>query len=424
MDLFRKEAVLAKSGRNSVVGHSIVLKGPRTEWIVPLLSGGIALFLLSFLLFGTYAKKSTAYGEVFSNKTPVKIYTPEKGIITEIEGRSGQYVKKGSPLFRVSAEKTDSMNGGSKDVKKAIDERERNFHAVIERSEQLNAVEVSVMERNLKDLRLQLKNIDNQLVLLKGISKSVIESITRYEALVAKEYLPKEQLDQKKREALEIDLRSSSLEFKRQEILGEISKAEGELASKALKSFVVKSELRRSIDQLAQEKIENAVKSNFQILAPESGRLVGIQGTIGDLAAPDKPLALIVPQPEILHAVLYLTSKSVGDVKAGKLVFLRFQAYPHQKYGGIWGVVETISEVALSPAELVKGNAELATSAFSQEKPQPLYTAKVRFNVPRTNQKTLRESDLRLGMLLEADIFTERRRLYEWALDPLSNIFR
>ena len=108
--------------------------------------------------------------------------------------------------------------------------------------------------------------------------------------------------------------------------------------------------------------------------------------------------------PTGLHSVL------AGFVEPGDRVMLRYQAYPYQKFGHQHGRVERISRSALGPGEL--GNAQAA---------EPYY----RVTVALARQAVVaygREEPLRPGMLLDADILGERRRLVEWLLEPLYSL--
>jgi len=104
-------------------------------------------------------------------------------------------------------------------------------------------------------------------------------------------------------------------------------------------------------------------------------------------------------------------SRAVGFVEPGDAVRLRYPSFPYQKFGHHGGKVLRISRSALSSGELGtlvgKGNAG-----------EPYYRIVVALDRP-TVRAFGREEALKPGMLLEADILGERRRLWEWAIEPL-----
>lgn len=95
-------------------------------------------------------------------------------------------------------------------------------------------------------------------------------------------------------------------------------------------------------------------------------------------------------------------------------MLLRYQAYPYQKFGHQKGRVAQISRSALSASEL----GTLRASVQSQE---PLYRVTVTLAHQAVTAYGKAEA-LKPGMLLEADILGEQRRLIEWIFEPLYSI--
>ena len=132
------------------------------------------------------------------------------------------------------------------------------------------------------------------------------------------------------------------------------------------------------------------------------------------------PLLSIVPPTSRLEAHLYAPSRSIGFVRTGQRVQLRYQAFPYQRFGHYEGVVAAISRAALSPAELPPQLAGLTsvTGVAAGAAAEPIY----RITVSLTSQTVTAygaQTPLQPGMTLEADVALERRRLFEWMLDPL-----
>ena len=87
---------------------------------------------------------------------------------------------------------------------------------------------------------------------------------------------------------------------------------------------------------------------------------------------------------------------------------LRFQAFPFQRFGSSHGVVKEIARTLISP-----GDAQLPVALK-----EPAY----RVTVALERQTVLaygKDVPLQDGMLLEADIALDRRRLVEWLFEPV-----
>ena len=88
-------------------------------------------------------------------------------------------------------------------------------------------------------------------------------------------------------------------------------------------------------------------------------------------------------------------------------MLLRYQAFPYQKFGHHAGRVVRVSRSAIVPAD---GQAQ-----------EPYYRVLVELD-RQTVTAYGKSEPLRPGMALEADILGERRKLYEWVLEPLYSL--
>lgn len=149
--------------------------------------------------------------------------------------------------------------------------------------------------------------------------------------------------------------------------------------------------------------------------APQGGTVTAIVAEIGGPADTSRPLLSIVPAGSELQAHLYGSSRTVGFLKPGQTVLLRYEAYPYQKFGHHQGVIASISRSPLSPDAM---DPQLATLAGHAGGNEPVY----RITVDLERQTILAYGEalpLQPGMRLQADIALETRSIYEWILDPL-----
>ncbi len=106
-----------------------------------------------------------------------------------------------------------------------------------------------------------------------------------------------------------------------------------------------------------------------------------------------------------------MPSAAIGFVRVGDPVLLRYQAFPYQKFGQYQASVVSIARNALSAAEL-------ATSGIQSASDRTYYRITVALK-SQTVTAYGKPQALEAGMTLQADILQERRRLYEWVLEPL-----
>ena len=96
---------------------------------------------------------------------------------------------------------------------------------------------------------------------------------------------------------------------------------------------------------------------------------------------------------------------------------LRYEAFPHQKFGQYDGVVRSVSRSTVGPAELAGDGAPLPGLTAGE----PVYRVTVEL-AAQTATAYGEPVPLQPGMQLEADVLIETRRLYQWVLDPLYSL--
>ena len=103
-----------------------------------------------------------------------------------------------------------------------------------------------------------------------------------------------------------------------------------------------------------------------------------------------------------------MPSRSIGFVRVGQHVSVRYQAYPYEHYGRHLGIVKEIAQAALPPQEVVQ----------QIKVDEPVYT--VRVSLP-SNYLEYQGKHLTLtpGMLVDADVELDRLKIYQWLLEPL-----
>jgi membrane fusion protein len=164
---------------------------------------------------------------------------------------------------------------------------------------------------------------------------------------------------------------------------------------------------------LAQEALERDLQYRSIVAAPSDGFVGAVVVEPGQTVLPGTALATLLPADTTLEAHLYSPSRSIGFVKPGQDVLLRYLAYPHQKFGSHHARVSAISANAMNAADL--GFAPLDGSR------EPLYRIKAQLDAQAIEAYGRREP-LQPGMQVEADVLLDRRRLIEWVFEPLLSL--
>lgn len=163
---------------------------------------------------------------------------------------------------------------------------------------------------------------------------------------------------------------------------------------------------QRDLAVLEQERVELRARGESVVMAPIAGSVGALFVHAGQAVQAGQPLLALLPASSQLEAHLVVPGAAIGFISPGDAVLLRYAAYPYQKFGQHPGRVLRISRNALSAGE---GGGEPGYRVVVALQRQSVRTAG-------------REQPLRPGLVVEADILGERRRLWEWLVEPLQTL--
>jgi membrane fusion protein len=299
-----------------------------------------------------------------------------------------------------------------------VEARKQSLRDELEKTKTMQKEEREALVKKIDRLEAELKKLDSQISVQKSRVALSVETRSRYEGLLAQDYISREQLQQKQEELLDQRYRLQGQERDYISVSRELTALRYELANLSAKQQKQISQIAREINSADQELTESEAKRRLVITAPELGIATAVSAETGQAVDTSKPLVSVVPNGATLQAHLYAPSKSVGFVKAGDPVLVRYQPYPYQKFGHAEGTVISVSKTVIPSNELANmGGLSNGSSGFGNNN-EPVYRVTVGI-AKQTINAYGKPQALQAGMLLEADILQDTRRLYEWVLEPL-----
>ncbi|MDD5329949.1 MAG: HlyD family efflux transporter periplasmic adaptor subunit [Sulfuricella sp.] len=414
--LYRAAAV--KAHKTKWLGEIILIR-PVTYSFLTAATALCALTVAAFLAWGTYTKRSTVIGQLVPDSGLVKVYAPQIGIVLEKHVAEGQAVKKGDVLYVLSSERQSSTQGQIQAaISQQVESRRESLQEEMGKTRRLHQDEREMLAKRLDGLHAEAQKLESLIEGQRSRVKLAEDSVARYQGLLAQDYISKEQLQQKQEEALDQRYRLQSIERELISIGRELAARKSELSSLALKQQNQLAQIDRGISSIGQELAESEAKRRLVITAPESGTATAVVAEVGQMEDGSRPLVSVVPGGARLQAHLYAPSKAVGFIKPGDTALMRYQAYPYQKFGHARGTVVSVAKTAL-PANEISGLGNLAGG--NGQNSEPLY----RITVDLAQQSVMaygQRQQLQAGMLLDADVLQDTRRLYEWVLEPLYSL--
>ena len=416
--LFRSEVLAAR--QTQYLGT--VMLAPRASFrLFTLIAIVAAAAIVGLLFFGEFTRTARVNGWLLPQEGVVRVQAPRPGIVGSLAVKEGAQVHKGDLLLTLSDElQSASLGATQAQITQRLTERRASLTDERSQQQRLLAQQDRAFANRLAALQSEQDQLQREIALL----RQRVEIAVRAEALHRQQYtegfISEMRLQQVQSELLEQRARLGAAERSRLTAVRERMNVEAERADLPLKIGRDIALLERSIAQLGQESAEAEARREIVVVAPHDGTVTAIHAVAGAKADTGTPLLSIVPPTMRLEAQLYAPSRAIGFVRPGQRVLLRYQAYPYQRFGHYEGVVATVSRAALSPGELPAQLAGLTslTGLAAGAAGEPIY----RITVSLASQSVTAygaQVALQPGMTLEADVALERRRLFQWVLDPL-----
>lgn len=348
-----------------------------------------------------------AVGYTSSQSHMAKIIPPLPGVLLSLNVGAQSAVKRGEVLGELTVERYSQ--------RRSVDEAQAALalqKTSLARDEirAVNAGELA--QRGLTKMRLssgltEMARVKQDLQLAQLRLDDLARQIERQKELQSQGFVSAEAVEVRRSDWLLQKQTLGALERVKLQIQREIATQTEELRLAELRTKAQKLQLLRGIVASEQEYNEHMSK-RIQLIAPIDGVVTQISATVGQTLQSGIPIMAIIPpniKPEVL---LLVPSRSIGFVREGQRVSVRYQAYPHEHYGRHYGTVLEVARAALPPQEVVQ----------HVQVSEPVYS--VRVSLPN-NYLEYQGKQLQLtqGMVVEADVELDRLKIYQWLLEPL-----
>jgi len=408
---FRVE--VAREQARSAMG-SIVLIRPLSFTLLTVAALSLAAAVLAYLVVAEYAKKAPLAGTLVPASGAIRVVAPQPGLVQDRRVREGERVAAGEALLRLVDSRATPEDGlvGSATVALAA----RRIAQARRQREEIRAAdgaEQAAIAGRIAGLEKELLQMDGEIDAIASREALSRRSLARLEELERRGFASPAQHQQKVEEALELRSRAHAAARARLALGREIAGLRAAATEARSRSRAQLSALDSQVAALDQERIERRSRAEAVVSAPAAGTVAAILAEPGQVVSSGATLLTLLPEGSPLQAHLFAPSRSVGFIRAGQEVLLRYPAFPFQKFGSHRARVLSVSRTAIAPAEL-----GFAPADGSRE---PLYRVKVALEA-QTVTAYGRAEPLQAGMQVEADVLLDRRRLIEWVFEPIFSL--
>lgn len=384
----------------------------------------------------------TARGKIVTKQPNLIIQPIETAIIQSIDVRVGQIVKKGQQLAALDPTFAAADESQLKGRLSNLDAKTRRLEAELKKTSgevsTNNRAEDAKLQSEIRaareaSYRSRLTQFDETQEKLKA---SLVTNQTDQQLLGARVKLLKEMENMEERLlAQNISARQRYLESQERRLeverdLAVAKQRESEirreiLAAQAEREAFIKEWRQKTIEELAEVRSErNSVADQLQ-KATKRRSLVTLETpvdaivleiakrSIGGIIREAESLITLVPLDVPLVVEAQIDAADIGFIRIGNNVRIKLDAFPFQKYGTLFGIVEIISEDAFS------------RELNQQRQPEQVdvyYLANIALTAKRLENVG---KDFRLfpGLTLSAEIKVGKRSVISYFLYPVIRTF-
>lgn len=406
--LFRPESLQSRA--QAWLGRPVVI----SRIPVAVFAGFSVAFVVGIVLFVTFAdytRRVRVEGLILPQDGLTRVTAPQAGWITDLRVDEGQQVTRGQVLYTLGIDVTTALGETQGAVSDILAEQRAELVGMLNRTTRLRVLEKQSTQTRQNDLQREVPQIEEQLRLLEATTSEFSDFAERQKSLLDRGIAVSAEYESRLRAFYAERAQLPALRRDRVQTEARLNELRAEIAMFDLQTQAQVAEIRRQILSIDQQLSESEARRQVSVTAPRDGTVTGIITLAGQTVAAGTPLLTIVPDERPLVAQLLAPGSSIGFLREGMPVLLRYQAFPYQKFGQYPGRVAVISRANLSP----EGLGELRTD--SQSAPV-LYRVTVMPERPHVNAYG-RSEPLQAGMEVEAHVMVETRPLYQWILEPI-----
>ncbi|MEO8671782.1 MAG: HlyD family efflux transporter periplasmic adaptor subunit [Tahibacter sp.] len=406
--LFRSEVKASQSKR---LDGDVLLVQPVALRLLGYGAAAAAILLIVVAFFGRFAKTETAAGVLLPTSGVTKVTAAQSGVVTKLSVKPGDLVAQGQHLLTVADAR---VSGGNVINRRILEELEQS----ITRTGEERAALREQAERERRELiaaqqtaQGTLVQVERQHMLQQQREVLMQEKTARLEKLLTTGVIAQAQLQDQHDQLISTQLSSAGLAREAQQARAVVRQAQASLDAQPAQLAARLSELEQRTSEYKQRLAEASLRSGVELTAPRAGRVAAVLVEMGEHVSGERTAVLLVNDAEPLQAQLFVPTRGVGFLHAGQEVRLRLQAFPYQRFGYQQGEIVEVSRATLAPNEV----------DMPVPLREPVYTVRVAMSAQSITAFGKAQA-LQAGMLLDADIVTDRPRIIEWILEPLFSL--
>lgn len=388
-------------------GDSLDFRLPTWRHSALLAAAGLALLLL-FDSAADFSRTEYVRGVVAPATGVSRVVSPREGFVSSVEARQGERVRAGQPLVAIVSNGILPSGHSAPSERLATYRRQASMGRRSLQEEQLRvAAEREGIDSQVGQLNAEAASLTTQIALQEDRIRRNELRLANLSRLRESGYVSLVAVQTQEETILSLRQQLEDLRQRRTRASFEIERLRSSLAALGAQSRRTRLQSEATLEEFERGAVEAQADAGTIVASAISGRVSAIHVSPGQRVAPGEEIASVVGNGSALTVYLFVPATSIGLVRAGQPVALRYDSYPYQRFGVGRGIITQVASTAISgPGGDPRPGAPSG------------YRAKVSV-LPGA-----RHFELRPDMTLSAGIMVERRSLLDWLLAPLRERLR
>lgn len=410
--MFRQEAI--NHQKMKWRGRALLLPG------IPFwLTTGLCLFFivafLTFIIAGTYTRRTNVTGEITSYPRAANVYSTVQGVVVKQLVTEGQVITAGTPIYQIDVSKSTRSGVVSDNQRRDINSQQARIAQIISRLEDNKRATLAMLEKQKAQYTAAFERSTDILRRAQEGIRIMKENMQNYRHYQAKGLINKDQLTNQIALYYQQQNNLLGLSGQNEQNALQITALDSQIHTQAAEfdNQIYQMELQRY--ELQKELLNIDASGVIIVRALSEGRVDSLSVTVGQMVNVGDSLLQILPDKVDHYAlVLWVPNDAIPYISTGDRVNVRYDAFPAEKFGQFAGTVSVISKAPASPQEMqtYQGAPKAALTAAI-----PYYKVIVRPEKQAISYHGKRLS-LENGMKAQSTLFLEKRKVYQWMLSP------
>lgn len=408
--MFRDETI--KNLEKTWSGEVILMR-PLSFSFYVFISIAILTIILLFISWASYTKREIGIGFIRPELGITTIVPAVSGKINKINVEEGQYVEQGDLLFSVEMDLQNKDGSLSEQQMAEIIKQIEYIESGLKNTKKLYSQKKVQIDSKIHELNDQLVSAQKKMSFLEDKLNILKEEKNSIESMMSKGLISR--VEYNSRNKIFLDAQIGFIEIKEtiSLISGEITQLSNSKKQLTYEFTRERNNARISVSQLNQKIFDVNYSRSFFIRAPISGTISTVLVTPSNYVNSNTNVMAIVPQKNRWIAELFVPTEAIGNVSESNPVYIKYEAYPYQRFGVYEGNIKVISKTILNVDNLPRELNSL----------RPMYRILIDLKEQEVtlNQK---KYSLQSGMMLSAELDGETRTIFQWFMGPLFDLKR